>query len=736
MFSKIGLKIIVMFLLILAVSVVIGWLAYATLEEEVEHTRHIIEDIIPISNELGNLDKMFLRAREIEQRYLKEGKSEKFEELSGVLAKLRTGCGALKAKAQEKGLRDISTNANQLWNLLIQYETSLGEIGKLRTSRDEMVNALQEDARSINMRFRGMFQSIPQEAAQYGVLVAKSGTFQERFSTALALMEKDETFNVPENRSQLKEALAGSARVVKDLSEFGLFPQGIASSLKADIGAIAMQLEEFSREINGNLMEVQQQLAQEHETIDGVAQKIQGYITASEEGNTIEMTATAETAQQKAAKVSMIITIIIVVAVIMAFIIGLAMIRMILNPIGTMMNTAQAVSEGDFSQRIEIASSDELGVLANCFNQMLENLKRQMEMEQESKAQLQKQVSIFSRLMDRAASGDFTAEVAMSTEEEMGRLADSFNKMTENLKILVRKAQAVSFQLSSAIEEILVATESQAEGAETQSLQISETSAAMEELTVSIQQVSENAAMAEEQAREASEVAAGGGLAVGKTIEGMNRIKDTVQKTAKTIRGLGESSQEIGAIIQVISDIAEQTNLLALNATIEAARAGEHGKGFAVVADEIRKLAERSSKATKEIAALIKRIQTETTDSVMAMEAGTKGVKEGVNLADQAGEALRQIVDVVQRTASVIKEISLAAKQQASASEGVVGAMDNISTVTKQSAHGSKETANAAHSLANMARELQNAISRFKIEKEQGRPAVQEDEQEFTLRGA
>ena len=216
----------------------------------------------------------------------------------------------------------------------------------------------------------------------------------------------------------------------------------------------------------------------------------------------------------------------------------------------------------------------------------------------------------------------------------------------------------------------------------------------------------------------------------------MNRIKDTVQKTAKTIRGLGESSQEIGAIIQVISDIAEQTNLLALNATIEAARAGEHGKGFAVVADEIRKLAERSSKATKEIAALIKRIQTETTDSVMAMEAGTKGVKEGVNLADQAGEALRQIVDVVQRTASVIKEISLAAKQQASASEGVVGAMDNISTVTKQSAHGSKETANAAHSLANMARELQNAISRFKIEKEQGRPAVQEDEQEFTLRGA
>ncbi len=722
----------VMFSLLLAVSVAIGWLAFATLTKEVEHTRHIIKDIVPIFNELKNVDKLFLRVRELEEGYLQEGKSEKLEELTLLLANLRNACGQLKDKATVLKFKKISTKINQLSNLLIEYETRLSELENIRDTRDDKKRELNKKADFINTRFRKMFQKIPQDAVQFGALVTKKGAFQEHFSMALSLMAKEENFKDAGKIAELTSSLEEGNRVLKELTDFGLFPAGLEKSLKSDIGAVSQQLKPFISEVTDNLVELQKKLFTEVEELNRVAQDIQSCITDSEEINTSKMTEVASLAQQTAAGAKLWIFGIIIGAIALALAIGLLMIRMILNPIGRMRHTAEAVSEGDFSQRIEISSSDELGVLANGFNQMLDNLKLWIEKEKESTAELQKRVSLFSQLMDRAASGDFTAEVAINTDGEMGRLAESFNKMTENLNILVSKAQEVSFQLSSAIEEILVATESQAEGAETQSLQISETSAAMEELTVSIQQVSENAAMAEEQAREASGVAAGGGEAVNETVKGMNRIKETVQKTARTIRGLGDSSQEIGAIIQVISDIAEQTNLLALNATIEAARAGEHGKGFAVVADEIRKLAERSSKATKEIAALIKRIQTETNDSVMAMEAGTKGVMEGVKLADKAGEALRQIVEVVQRTASVIKEISLAAKQQASASEGVVAAMDNISKVTKQSAHGSKETANAAHALTNLARDLQNAISRFKIVKDKVKQAVSEHEQEPT----
>jgi twitching motility protein PilJ len=206
-----------------------------------------------------------------------------------------------------------------------------------------------------------------------------------------------------------------------------------------------------------------------------------------------------------------------------------------------------------------------------------------------------------------------------------------------------------------------------------------------------------------------------GADAVNNTIEGMNRIRDQVQETAKRIKRLGESSQQIGEIVQLIDDIADRTSILALNASIQAAMAGEAGRGFAVVAEEVERLAERSTNATKKIAGLVKAIQSETNEAVTAMEEGTREVVEGSKLANQAGQALSEIQNVSGRLAELIQSISQASRQQARVSESVAKSMTQISEVTQQTAAGNKQAAVSVNSLASLADELRSSVSTFRL---------------------
>jgi len=200
-----------------------------------------------------------------------------------------------------------------------------------------------------------------------------------------------------------------------------------------------------------------------------------------------------------------------------------------------------------------------------------------------------------------------------------------------------------------------------------------------------------------------------------------------VQTTGKKIKGLGERSLEIGAIIEVINEIATQTNLLALNAAIEAARAGEQGRGFAVVADEVRKLAERAARATKDITSLIKGIQVETSEAVMVMEEGTREVEEGTKLADQAGAALREIEQIVKQTSGLVTDITNSAANQVKVSESVVHSMDSISKLTQETTVGVRDTVETIGRLADLSKRLNDAIGRFKLGKELHLPAGERD---------
>jgi methyl-accepting chemotaxis protein len=238
----------------------------------------------------------------------------------------------------------------------------------------------------------------------------------------------------------------------------------------------------------------------------------------------------------------------------------------------------------------------------------------------------------------------------------------------------------------------------------------------MQEMSSTVTSVSDSCNKAADAASQAAETARQGGSIVEATLAKMRVIAESVGATARKMEELGKSSDQIGRIIGVIDDIADQTNLLALNAAIEAARAGEQGRGFAVVADEVRKLAERTTTATKEITQMIKNVQDETKVAVTAMESGTKQVEEGVASTAKAGDSLRAIIQMSEQVGGMIAEIATAATEQASTTEQVNGNVDQISRLVKESAIGAQQSATACHDLSGLALDLQTMVGKFKLE--------------------
>jgi twitching motility protein PilJ len=312
------------------------------------------------------------------------------------------------------------------------------------------------------------------------------------------------------------------------------------------------------------------------------------------------------------------------------------------------------------------------------------------------------------------ADGDLTVEAEV-TADMTGAIADSFNYMITQLRDIISDVQAATLQVSSSASEIRVSTEHLSQGSEVQAGRLVETSAAVDDMALSIQQVSQNAATSAEVGSQALTSAQQGVLAVENTIKGMARIRDQVQETAKRIKRLGEGSQEIGEIVQLIGDFADRTSILALNASIQAASAGEAGKGFAVVAEEVERLAEQSTGATKRIESLIRTIQNETNEAVAAMEATTKEVVDGSILAEEAGHALSEIGTVSTRLSELIESISIASQEQARGSEGIAKSVSEIAEVTQQTAAGTKQAAVSISNLANLADDLRASVSAFKL---------------------
>jgi twitching motility protein PilJ len=324
------------------------------------------------------------------------------------------------------------------------------------------------------------------------------------------------------------------------------------------------------------------------------------------------------------------------------------------------------------------------------------------------------------RLLDELADladGDLTT-TATVTEDFTGAIADSINFTIDQLRILVSQINDTSMKVARAAEETQATALHLAEASEHQAQEIAGASAAVNEMAVTIDQVSTNAAESAQVAERSVEIAKRGAEVVQNTIHGMDTIREQIQDTAKRIKRLGESSQEIGDIVSLINDIADQTNILALNAAIQASMAGDAGRGFAVVADEVQRLAERSSAATKQIEALVKTIQSDTNEAVISMEQTTAEVVRGARLAQDAGHALEEIEKVSQELAELIQNISNAARQQASSAGHISNTMNVIQEITSQTSAGTTATARSIGNLADMATELRNSVAGFKLPEE------------------
>ena len=312
------------------------------------------------------------------------------------------------------------------------------------------------------------------------------------------------------------------------------------------------------------------------------------------------------------------------------------------------------------------------------------------------------------------AEGDLTIEAEV-TDDVTGAVADSFNLMIGQLRQIIGQVQAASRQISTAVGELRDVTANLATGSDDQAAQAVEASVAIEEMAASIHYVSENASSSAQVAEQARVNAEHGTRAVTRTIDGMKAVRDQVQETAKRIKRLGESSQEIGEIVELIGDIGDRTSILALNASIQAAMAGEAGRGFAIVADEVERLADRATEATKRASMLVKATQGETAEVMTAMEDTTREVINRSNIANEAGVALAEIQGVSNRLAELLQAISDAAQQQARGSEQVAKSMNEMSAVTRSTAAGTKQTAAAINSLGLLVDNLNAIVTRFKL---------------------
>jgi len=321
------------------------------------------------------------------------------------------------------------------------------------------------------------------------------------------------------------------------------------------------------------------------------------------------------------------------------------------------------------------------------------------------------------RLLDEMGSlaeGDLTVKTTVS-EDITGAIADSVNYAIDELRTLVTTINETSEQVSSSAQETQTTARHLADAAEQQAQQISSATSAINQIVSSMDVVSKDSAESADVAERSVKIASHGAEVVRETISGMDSIRDQIQETSKRIKRLGESSQEIGSIVELINDIAEQTNILALNAAIQAASAGEAGRGFAVVADEVQRLAERSTSATKRIETLVQTIQSDTNEAVNSMEQTTAEVVAGARLAEDAGSALGDIERVSHDLSALIQNISTAAREQSAAATDVSHSMNAIQEITSQTSLGASQTADSIGTLAQLASDLRRSVAHFKL---------------------
>jgi methyl-accepting chemotaxis protein len=424
----------------------------------------------------------------------------------------------------------------------------------------------------------------------------------------------------------------------------------------------------------------------------------------------------------------------VVLILTLLFVFGIT--KNITTSIHILTNSAKRFSEGENDIKVNITSKDELGMLGRVFNDMVFKVNESIQTvikeknsveekiqiaikESEERAQyLANSVDIMLNGIERFAKGDLTVQLRINDNDDIGKLYKGFNSAVLSIKDLVSSLTKTISATTRTSILITRNTSEMAAGFEEQGNQTSEVASAISEMASTIFDTTKNANEASRSANVAERYAKEGGMVVKETIDGMNKIALIVNDAVSTIQGLGKSSDQIGEIIQLIDEIADQTNLLALNAAIEAARAGEQGRGFAVVADEVRKLAERTSNATREISNMIKDIQQKTNIAVESIVEGKVEVERGKEMAARAGKALQEIISASDEVLGVINQVAAATEEQSSAAEQINKNIEGINRVVNDSTQNVNQIVRASEDLSALTQSLQELVTKFNFDNE------------------
>jgi methyl-accepting chemotaxis protein len=377
---------------------------------------------------------------------------------------------------------------------------------------------------------------------------------------------------------------------------------------------------------------------------------------------------------------------------------------------------AEGLAAGELARRAEVTVSDELGDLARSFNAMAERLETTIRSEQEVKESLEAAVVEYSAFAARIAQGDLRVRVSANGADNLRVLSGDLNGMVAGLADLSSRVREGAQSISSSTSEILAAVSQHTVSASQQSSAINETSTTMEELRAAAEQTAHKAKNVAEQARASAQVSEEGTEAVDAITRAMEEIRDRVGAMAQDILMLSEQGQQIGEITVTVNDLADQSNILALNASIEAAKAGEHGKGFAVVAAEVRNLAEQSKQATEQVRVILGDIQKATTSAVMATERGTKVVEESLGLTHRAGDGIRSLTETIREAALAAQQISASAHEQSVGMDQITQAVKDVSAGTSQFVAGAQQSQRAAEDLNELSRQLASLTERYQVE--------------------
>jgi twitching motility protein PilJ len=399
---------------------------------------------------------------------------------------------------------------------------------------------------------------------------------------------------------------------------------------------------------------------------------------------------------------------------------GVIFAQRITRPVNALMAGAERVGRGDLSQLVPVTSRDEIGQMAITFNESIVRLRKLVQTEADrdeerrKREDLQQNIIKFLDTVVEIGKGDLTRRGEV-TWDVLGNVVDAINLMVEEIATVVGDVRQAALRVTAGSQDTIKITGELAMAAQTQSRDASSVTRSASDVMVSVRQVADSADQSAKAARQVLQAASKGEEAVRNSLSSMQQIRAEVQTISKKIKSLGDRSLEISDIVNTIQDIAAQTHLLALNASIEAAGAGEAGLRFSVVADEVRKLAERATQATRDIGTLIKGVQAETQEAVVAMESGTHEVESGYEVSLKAEEALQEIGKISQTSSELAAEISQASQRQVRGAEAMAGAVQAIAGAAVKTEQGVQQSRSNVEQLARLAEELTVKLSRFKL---------------------